>query len=170
MSAFKYTACKFTQSIPLTYREPKLELKTLNTQAPSDGTSKINVIATLSTYKNTAVVGAEVKFSTSAGVITESVNTNADGQAIVELTFQPENVILRVCDQGVGINTKTEELLERGWGLEGMRERVESIEGQLNIFSPETGGTIVEVKVPVDSSTRITSEEVLDGKNPLDVS
>jgi signal transduction histidine kinase len=91
-------------------------------------------------------------------------------QATVELSFQPENVLLRVSDRGVGINTKADEVLERGWGLEGMRERVESIEGQLDIFSPTMGGTIVEVKVPVNSSTGSTFEEVPDGSNPLDVS
>jgi signal transduction histidine kinase len=91
-------------------------------------------------------------------------------RASLELSFQSENVVLRVCDQGVGIDTKTDEVLERGWGLEGMRERVESIEGQLNIFSPETGGTIVVVKVPVNSSTSVMSEEVQDGQNPLDAS
>ena len=111
-----------------------------------------------------------VFFRVAQEALTNVIRHAGCDQATVELSFQSENVVLRVCDQGVGINTKTEELLERGWGLEGMRERVESIEGQLNIFSPETGGTIVEVKVPVNSSTKITSEEVLDGPNPLDVS
>jgi signal transduction histidine kinase len=96
-------------------------------------------------------------------------HANCD-QASLELNFQPDIVVLRVSDQGIGIDTKTDEVIERGWGLEGMRERVESIEGQLNIFSPKWGGTIVEVKVPVDRTVSEAAEEVVDGQNPFDVS
>lgn len=111
-----------------------------------------------------------VIFRVAQEALTNVVRHAQCDQASLELSFQIEKVVLRVCDQGVGIDTKTDEMIERGWGLEGMRERVESIEGQLNIFSPETGGTIVEVKVPVNSSTSVAAEEVPDGHNPLDVS
>jgi signal transduction histidine kinase len=111
-----------------------------------------------------------VIFRVAQEALTNVVRHAQCDRASLELSFQSENVVLRVCDQGVGIDTKTDEVLERGWGLEGMRERVESIEGQLNIFSPETGGTIVVVKVPVNSSTSVMSEEVQDGQNPLDAS
>jgi signal transduction histidine kinase len=65
---------------------------------------------------------------------------------------------------------KVAELPERGWGLEGMRERVESVEGQLQISSPKSGGTVVEVIVPMNSSIKSESEEMSDEHHPLDVS
>ena len=91
-------------------------------------------------------------------------------RASLELAFEPDQVVLHVRDQGVGMNTKAAESPERGWGLEGMRERVESVEGQLQISSPKSGGTIVEAIVPINSSIKSESEEMPDEHHPLDVS
>jgi signal transduction histidine kinase len=91
-------------------------------------------------------------------------------QASLELAFDPKQVVLSVRDQGVGITTETADSPERGWGLEGMRERVESIEGQLQISSPESGGTLVKVIVPMNSSKNSVTEEMPDEHHPPDVS
>jgi signal transduction histidine kinase len=91
-------------------------------------------------------------------------------QASLELAFDPEKVTLHVRDKGVGINMEIPQSTERGWGLEGMRERVESVEGQLQISSPISGGTIVEVIVPVNGSNKPVSEEMPDEHHPPDVS
>ena len=88
----------------------------------------------------------------------------------LELAFEPEQVVLQVRDQGVGINTKAAESHERGWGLEGMRERVESVEGRLQISSPKSGGTVVEVIVPVSKANNSVSEEMPNEHHPPDVS
>ena len=51
-----------------------------------------------------------------------------------------------------------------------MRERVESVEGQLQITSPESGGTLVKVTVPINSFKNSETEEMPDGHHPPDVS
>ena len=56
---------------------------------------------------------------------------------------------MKVEDSGIGFNTVQTFAPPRGWGLAGMRERVESVGGQLNIESEPTKGTIVEVEIPV---------------------
>lgn len=71
------------------------------------------------------------------------------GHAKISLKYQPQEVILRVEDSGSGFNPVESFVPPRGWGLAGMRERVESIGGQLNIVSNPGTGTIVEVDVPV---------------------
>lgn len=91
-------------------------------------------------------------------------------KASLELAFQPEQVALYVRDRGVGINKKFTQEPEKGWGLEGMRERVESVAGQLKISSPVSGGTIVEVIVPMNEANLQVSEEMPDEHHPPDVS
>jgi signal transduction histidine kinase len=91
-------------------------------------------------------------------------------QASLELAFNPELVVLHVRDEGVGIRSMPVNSLQRGWGLEGMRERVESVEGQLQITSPASGGTLVVVNVPLREEQNTVIEEMPDGSNPLDVS
>jgi two-component system NarL family sensor kinase len=91
-------------------------------------------------------------------------------QASLELAFEPEQVVLKISDQGVGIDKMLAESPERGWGLAGMRERVESMEGELQISSPASGGTLVEVCVPILESEIATQEEMTDESHPPDVS
>jgi signal transduction histidine kinase len=71
------------------------------------------------------------------------------GRAEIELKYQPQEIILRVEDSGSGFDSLESFIPPRGWGLAGMRERVESVGGQLNIISNPGTGTIVEVDVPV---------------------
>ncbi|UCD99085.1 MAG: hypothetical protein JSV42_19465 [Chloroflexota bacterium] len=90
-------------------------------------------------------------------------------QADLELAFNSERVVMVIRDHGIGINSQAAtNSQERGWGLEGMRERVDSVQGQLKIFSPEGGGTIVEVIVPTFSSQYSEIEEKRDDHNPPD--
>jgi signal transduction histidine kinase len=91
-------------------------------------------------------------------------------QARLELEFEAQQVILKVRDKGVGIDMEFAQAPERGWGLEGMRERVESVGGQLQITSPESGGTVVEVVVPVNRTNQTVSEEMPDEHHPPDAS
>jgi signal transduction histidine kinase len=64
-------------------------------------------------------------------------------EAVLKLTFNSEEVSMAIIDQGVGflVDQKT----AGGWGLAGMRERAESIGGNLNIYSSPSGGTKVEI-------------------------
>ena len=67
----------------------------------------------------------------------------------VMLVFQSQEITLRIEDAGIGFNPVQSFSPPRGWGLAGMRERVESVGGQMSIESDTGKGTIVEVVVPV---------------------
>ncbi len=69
--------------------------------------------------------------------------------ARISLKYQPQEITLQVQDFGAGFNPVQSFVPPRGWGLAGMKERVESVGGQLNIESKPGKGTIVEVCVPV---------------------
>jgi signal transduction histidine kinase len=111
-----------------------------------------------------------VLFRVAQEALTNVVRHAQCEQANLELAFEPEQVSLRVRDKGVGIDMEFVHAPERGWGLEGMRERVESVEGQLQISSPVSGGTIVEVIVPMNKAILQVSEEMPDEHHPPDAS
>ncbi len=69
-------------------------------------------------------------------------------QARLELVFAEQEVILRVSDQGVGIDAKPGLIPPRGWGLAGMRERAELLGGRMQLQSTFGQGTRVEVTIP----------------------
>ena len=69
--------------------------------------------------------------------------------ARILLVYQPQEITLKIEDAGIGFNTVQSFPPPRGWGLAGMRERVESVGGQLIIESEAGKGTIVEVAIPV---------------------
>ncbi|MHB1482992.1 MAG: sensor histidine kinase, partial [Bellilinea sp.] len=56
-----------------------------------------------------------------------------------------ENHCIKLCveDNGVGITEVNE-----GFGLLGVKERVNSVGGELNLRSSEKGGFAIEIKVP----------------------
>lgn len=90
-------------------------------------------------------------------------------QADVRLAYEAGQVCLEIRDQGVGLNGREKQLngSGRGWGLEGMRERVESVGGYFTILSPPDGGTLVRVEIPVRSSGRVEAQEVNDEHDPV---
>lgn len=66
------------------------------------------------------------------------------GEADVNLNYQDSQIILQVIDHGVGFNA-TVNLTGQRWGLAGMHERVDSINGELKIISSPNSGTMVEL-------------------------
>ncbi len=66
----------------------------------------------------------------------------------MELEFKPEEIALTISDQGIGFDTKIDLIPPRGWGLAGMRERAESLDGELWIDSTPGEGTVVKVVIP----------------------
>jgi two-component system sensor histidine kinase UhpB len=56
---------------------------------------------------------------------------------------------MKIEDSGLGFDPVQPFAPPRGWGLAGMRERVESVGGQLSIQSEPGRGTMIEVAVPV---------------------
>jgi signal transduction histidine kinase len=69
-------------------------------------------------------------------------------RARILLVFEPQEITLKIEDSGIGFNPVESFTPPRGWGLAGMRERIESVGGQLSIQSEPGVGTIVEVEVP----------------------
>ena len=69
-------------------------------------------------------------------------------QAQILVNFCPQEIILKVADSGVGFDPQKPLIPPHGWGLAGMRERMELIKGQLRIESKPGQGTIIEIIVP----------------------
>ena len=80
-------------------------------------------------------------------------------QATVELSFEPEEVVLRISDSGKGFDILKHESDQRGWGLVGMAERAESINGRLRIESSPGKGTLVEAVIPLNASMCLLSSK-----------
>ena len=51
----------------------------------------------------------------------------------MRLDYAPEGITLKVLDAGKGFDPNEPLSPPQGWGLEGMRERVASVSGQLNL-------------------------------------
>ena len=64
--------------------------------------------------------------------------------AWVELSLEDDRLRVQVRDDGVGGADPTS-----GTGLRGLRDRVDALDGDLEVDSPPGGGTIVTVEVPV---------------------
>jgi signal transduction histidine kinase len=73
-------------------------------------------------------------------------------QAAMSLGFTPEQVTLKVRDQGVGFDPQKNHTTRRGLGLASMRERAESIGGQFQVTSAPGQGTLIQVCVPLSEA------------------
>jgi signal transduction histidine kinase len=87
--------------------------------------------------------------------VTQEALTNVSrhaktNQAVVRLDYAPQAVTLGVLDSGKGFDPNEPLRPPRGWGLEGMRERVESVGGQLVLYSAPGRGTTVEAVIPIE--------------------
>ncbi|MBT3315630.1 MAG: hypothetical protein HN390_13560 [Anaerolineae bacterium] len=69
-------------------------------------------------------------------------------QAKVDISFEKDLITLHIRDNGVGFNTKGPFTPPSGWGLAGMRERVEAVNGRFILKSSLGEGTSIEVIVP----------------------
>jgi signal transduction histidine kinase len=86
-------------------------------------------------------------------------------KASIHLEFNPQEVRLEVCDQGVGFELNGNQFQPDGWGLAGMYERVGSIGGVLEISTAPGKGAVVEVVVPYNKGKENGNE-----KHPPDAS
>jgi two-component system, NarL family, sensor histidine kinase UhpB len=57
------------------------------------------------------------------------------------------SLIIRIADNGVGLP----ENFRFGFGFLGMSERVRRLNGRLNVSNRRSGGTVIEVTMPVPS-------------------
>lgn len=74
---------------------------------------------------------------------------HAEGQTIsVDLTYEPERLVLRVQDDGQGFDPR-HQAASGGFGLIGMSQRAERLGGKLTIVSQPGQGTEVAVEAPI---------------------
>jgi signal transduction histidine kinase len=72
--------------------------------------------------------------------------------AEVELNYREDSVHLMVIDGGQGFDVNGRFTAPRGWGLAGMRERVESVGGEFRLISAPGEGTKIEVSIRLAQS------------------
>jgi len=70
----------------------------------------------------------------------------------LEITFGQESISIKFTDNGIGFQVeKTEQKLAKGnnWGILGMRERLELLEGRMEISSELGEGTKILMEIPI---------------------
>jgi two-component system sensor histidine kinase DegS len=112
------------------------------------------------------VIGEERRLSSTLEValfrmVQESVNNarkhSQANHVQVKLEFLPDKVVAIVQDDGVGFDV---EEVQRAWhsrqsfGLMGMRERIELLDGEFEVISCKGAGTTVTARLPI-----VTSQE-----------
>lgn len=65
------------------------------------------------------------------------------------LSFENEAVELQILDRGQGFDANASFIAPRGWGLAGMRERVESVGGEFILLSAAGQGTTIKAVIPL---------------------
>jgi len=82
-------------------------------------------------------------------------------RARIQLHFEPREVTLHIGDDGVGMDVETAQRTAacgKGWGLAGICERVELVEGNLDIESSPGTGTRLSVRVPAPPLPHLQKE------------
>ncbi|WJH36303.1 sensor histidine kinase [Paenibacillus sp. CC-CFT747] len=75
----------------------------------------------------------------------------------LEVTFTKETVLIVVRDNGKGFDVElVEAKISKGtnFGLMGMRERIELLEGRMQFESSQEGGTKITMQIPIKPETR----------------
>lgn len=70
-------------------------------------------------------------------------------RAWLQLDYEPEQVRLRISDAGIGFNPSEGPNNGRGWGIAGMRERVEALGGTFRLETAPGKGTCIEALIPL---------------------
>ena len=68
----------------------------------------------------------------------------------VHVATQDDKLLVRIKDNGRGFNPDPE---RKTFGVLGIRERARTLGGGARIFSPEEGGTVVEIEIPLETRT-----------------
>lgn len=88
-----------------------------------------------------------VLFRVAQEALTNIVRHAGTGKSRLQLEYHPDRATLCVQDWGAGFDMQQFNSLP-GWGIAGMRERVESIGGQFRMQSAPGSGTLIEAAVP----------------------
>jgi len=99
-----------------------------------------------------------VLFRVAQEALTNVIRHAGIKEATLRLDYSPDSVTLGVLDSGKGFDPTEPLRPPQGWGLEGMRERVESVGGQLSLYSAPGHGTTIEVAIPLV----VEQEEVIE--------
>lgn len=84
-----------------------------------------------------------------SNVLKHAKATNID----MKMIFQPKEMIIEIKDNGVGfVSDRIDEKIKSGshFGLVGMRERVEMLEGRFELDTKPNQGTKISMRVPVE--------------------
>lgn len=73
----------------------------------------------------------------------------ATAEAWVRLAHRPDRIVLEVEDHGAGLAARG---ARRGLGLVAMRERAALVGGTMEFLTPEAGGTLVRLSVPLEAA------------------
>jgi signal transduction histidine kinase len=75
-------------------------------------------------------------------------------QAEIEVLYDGDRVCMRVRDRGRGFDPDADFNPPRGWGLAGMRERVEALSGRFALRTAPDEGTTVEAVIPLGAGEK----------------
>jgi signal transduction histidine kinase len=79
-----------------------------------------------------------------------NINKHARAKSVwITLEFKENQAILTVRDDGIGFGATDSPKPNGGYGLSTMRERAQRIGSQIEIRSPDGGGTAIRVLVPL---------------------
>ncbi len=94
--------------------------------------------------------------------ITNAFRHAAATQIEVDLQYGKQDFLLRVRDDGIGIDPDILSVGSRAnhWGLPGMRERAQTIGGEMNLWSRLNAGTEVELRLPMSVATMTASKRI----------
>jgi signal transduction histidine kinase len=94
-------------------------------------------------------------------VLQESLNNlskhSQSLSAWVRLRFSRDWLELEVEDRGIGLQPEDQQGGRRGMGMIGMRERAELLSGRIEFLTPDGGGTLVRLIVPLAPPGAISS-------------
>jgi len=90
-----------------------------------------------------------ILFRVAQEALTNTARHAETQQAQLELCFEENHIRLKVTDQGRGFDAHGRFMPPSGWGLAGMRERVESANGDFILRSTSGIGTEIEVVIPL---------------------
>jgi len=80
-------------------------------------------------------------------------------KAEVQICFAKDLVTLFIKDKGIGFDPAGPFIPPNGWGLAGMRERVESVSGQFVLQSSPGKGTSIEITIPCTTTFESDEEQ-----------
>jgi two-component system sensor histidine kinase UhpB len=82
--------------------------------------------------------------------VSNAVRHSGARHVSIDCIQEPDAVIVQVCDDGSGIGDHA----KAGFGLSGMRERIEAVGGSLHIASGTGHGTVIAARLPVARLSR----------------